>query len=90
MRRHIEHLRSKPEHVKRRIAFLASLGVTVLIFIFWAASFTLQITSDDPVAAGGAVADSAQPDSPASVLSASAKDAYDQIKDIFDTVPNKK
>lgn len=89
MRRHIEHLRSKPEHVKRRIAFFTSLGVTVLIFIFWAASFTLQITSDDPVAAGAVGADSPQPDSPVSVLSASAKDAYDQIKDIFTTVPNR-
>ncbi len=89
MKRHIEHLRSKPEHVKRRIAFVTSLVVTAIIFVFWVTSLTLQITSDDTDTSGAAVSADTKPDSPASVLSASAKDAYDQIKDIFTTVPNK-
>ncbi len=37
---HIETLRAKPEHVRRRIAFWTSFSVTALIFMFWIGSFT--------------------------------------------------
>ena len=37
---HLALLRSKPEHVRRRVAFWASFGITALIFVFWLASFS--------------------------------------------------
>ena len=37
---HIENLRSKPEHVRKHIAFWTSFGITLIIFTFWIASFT--------------------------------------------------
>jgi hypothetical protein len=37
---HIENLRSKPEHVRKHIAFWTSFGITLIIFVFWIASFT--------------------------------------------------
>jgi hypothetical protein len=37
---HLKLLRSKPEHVRRRIAFWSSFGVTAVIFMFWLASFS--------------------------------------------------
>ena len=42
---YITHLRTKPEHVRRRIAFWSSFGVTAVIFAFWLASFTTTIVS---------------------------------------------
>lgn len=37
---HLENLRGKPEHVRRRIAFWSSFGITAFIFALWLASFT--------------------------------------------------
>ena len=31
----LDNLRSKPAHVRRRYAFLTSLGITVLVAAFW-------------------------------------------------------
>lgn len=42
----LENLRAKPEHVRRRIAFLSSLGITLIIFVFWLASFTGHVSKD--------------------------------------------
>ena len=42
---YIQQLRAKPEHVRRRIAFWSSFGVTAVIFAFWLASFTSTIAS---------------------------------------------
>lgn len=42
---YIQHLRTKPEVVRRRIAFWSSFGVTALIFAFWLASFTATVAS---------------------------------------------
>jgi hypothetical protein len=36
--RHIENMRGKADHHKRRYAFGVSLGVTAVIFVFWIAS----------------------------------------------------
>ncbi len=37
---YLETLRAKPEHHRKRFAFLTSLGITAVIFAFWLASFT--------------------------------------------------
>ncbi len=39
---HIERLKQKPEHVKRRIAFITSLCFTVFIFAVWIGSFKIK------------------------------------------------
>jgi hypothetical protein len=36
----LENLRSKPEHVRKSIAFWSAFGITLVIFAFWVASFT--------------------------------------------------
>jgi|CXWL01.1.fsa_nt_gi hypothetical protein len=35
MRHHIQHLKEKPEHVRRRIAVGTSAGVTVIVALVW-------------------------------------------------------
>ncbi|MBP6858910.1 MAG: hypothetical protein KBC33_03740 [Candidatus Pacebacteria bacterium] len=47
----LDNLRAKPEHVRTRIAFWSSLGLTVVIFTFWAASFSVTGTPTKAVAA---------------------------------------
>ena len=37
----LENLRAKPEHVRTRIAFWSSFGVTALIFAFWITTFSI-------------------------------------------------
>lgn len=36
---HIENLRAKPEHIRKRYSFSISLGITAIIFAFWLSSF---------------------------------------------------
>ena len=36
----LEHLRAKPEYVRKHIAFWSSFGITAVIFAFWLASFS--------------------------------------------------
>ena len=40
LQNHIESLRGKPEHVRRRVAFFYAFGITAVIFVFWLASIT--------------------------------------------------
>lgn len=47
----LENLRAKPEHVRKRIAFWTSFGVTGLIFMFWLASFSITGTPAQGVVA---------------------------------------
>ena len=42
---YLDNLRAKPEHVRKRIAFWSSLSITVIIFAFWAASFSISGSS---------------------------------------------
>lgn len=37
---YLENLRSKPDHIKSRIAFWTSFGITAVIFVFWLATVT--------------------------------------------------
>lgn len=37
-------LREKPEHIRKRYALSASLGITTIIFIFWISSFSFTTT----------------------------------------------
>lgn len=50
LRDYIEHLRSKPEHIRRRIALGTSFGFTALVAVLWftslAASGTFTLASN--------------------------------------------
>ena len=43
---HIENLRAKPEHIRRRIAMGTAFGVTAIVFVFWLASFKSMISPE--------------------------------------------
>lgn len=72
MLQHIEKLRAKPDHVKRRIAFFTSLCFTSLVFAIWIGSFKVQ---NSPTAV--------DIKSPASSITASVIDSVKYIKDSF-------
>lgn len=46
----LENLRAKPEHVRKRIAFWSSFGITAVIFMFWLASFSMTGTPSTAIA----------------------------------------
>jgi hypothetical protein len=48
---HLENLRAKPEHIRKRYAFWSSLGITAVIFTFWVASFSSWGSTSAPVVA---------------------------------------
>ena len=49
---HLENLRAKPEHIRRRVAFWGAFSFTAIIFAFWLASFTATVTGHpNPVTA---------------------------------------
>jgi hypothetical protein len=76
---YISHLRTKPEHVRRRIAFWSSLGTTALIFTFWLASYTTIGSS----ASAKLAAAQARVETPAQTLTASVGAIFGDIKEMF-------
>lgn len=84
MKRHIEMLRQKPEHVRKQIAFFTSLGVAVVMFTFWFASMGAgsgaNAVGDGEVKA---VLGANEVLTPAANLKASVLDAFDSIKKSF-------
>ncbi len=72
--KHIERVREKPDAHKKRYAFFVSGGITVVIFLFWLASFNIG---------GNTSAVAAQVKSPVSSVTASAADAFGYIKDVI-------
>ncbi|MDP3962590.1 MAG: hypothetical protein Q8Q03_01870 [bacterium] len=76
---HIEKMREKPEHVRKQYAFLTSLGVTMIIFMFWVASFSGSFALDSAVVA----TEKAEVKSPISSLTANVGDAFGYVKDMI-------
>ena len=76
---YLENLRAKPEHEKKRFAFWSSLGFTAVLFVFWAASFTVNISSSQSVVAQTLEKTSA----PAQSLIASVGSFFGDIADYF-------
>ena len=76
---HLDNLRTKPEHIRRRVAFWSSFGVTALIFSFWLASFTALGT-----AAKGSVAEAVnRAGTPAQSLIAGVGSFFGDITDLI-------
>ncbi|MFA6601653.1 MAG: hypothetical protein WCT02_02220 [Candidatus Paceibacterota bacterium] len=76
---YIETLRAKPPHIRKRYSFLASLGITLVIFAFWLGSFSsFGKTSQSAVAQAAHKAAS-----PGASLVASVGSLFTDIKDII-------
>jgi len=84
MSNYIENLKTKPEHVKKRFAFIVSLSFTFLVFAGWIASYgfsgssavvaTLDANSNE---------EKAIVEAPVSSLKATALGAWSDIKNLF-------
>jgi len=78
---YIEHLKTKPEHVKKQIAFGGAFGITVIIFAFWIMSFT-SIGKDTKQSVAHVVS---QAGTPAQSLTASVGGLFNDVKDLIVT-----
>ena len=76
---YLEHLRGKPHHVRKQIAFWSSLGITAIIFAFWLASFTGSF--NQPKSVASAVSAS----TPGQSLIAGIGSVFGDIKDFIFT-----
>ena len=77
---HIENMKAKPEHVRRRYAFLVSFSISALIFGGWMASYSIGTS---PILADTNNKDESKVEAPVSSLTAAAFGAYSDIKNIF-------
>ena len=66
---HLHRIRQKPDHIKRHIAFWTSLGITLVIVLFWMASISLTKNSS-------AVSTATNVESPWHAMAASVGDAW--------------
>ena len=76
---HIERLRDKPHHIRKRIAFWSSFTVTAIIAIFWLASFSIGGGSG----ATAVIGTSRKAQSPTQSLVAGAGILFDDIKHLI-------
>jgi hypothetical protein len=72
---HIDRMRQQPDHKKRQYAFLVSLSLTAIIFVFWLASFGIGTDRVRNVAL--------EVKSPLESVTASASDAFKYAKDFI-------
>lgn len=76
---HLENLRAKPKHIRKRYAFWGSFGFTAIISVFWLASFTTWGGT-----AGSTVASAVdRAGSPAQSLVAGVGSFFSDIKDLI-------
>ena len=75
---HLQNIRSKPDHIRRRIALGTAFGITAIIFAFWLASFTASINSSDTVSVA-----SKQVSTPGQALIAGVGGFFGDIKDMI-------
>jgi hypothetical protein len=75
----LENLRAKSEHVRKRIAFWTSFGITAIIFVFWLASFSITSTTAKSTVAVAV----AKADSPAKSLIAGVGSFFVDIKEMI-------
>ncbi|MEK7463975.1 MAG: hypothetical protein AAB610_02545 [Patescibacteria group bacterium] len=76
MNDYIENLKQKPEHVRKRFAFMVAFSFTFIVFAGWMASYGLK---SSPVLADK----DSTVDAPVSTLTASVKGAYEDVKNII-------
>ncbi|GEM_PF-598308 len=82
---YVTNLKSKPEHVRKHIALWASVGITVVIFLFWLAA-TTGVTSSATSSATTAVAQVVdKAGTPSQSLVAGVGAIFTDIKDLIFT-----
>jgi len=77
MLEHIENMRSKPEHIRKRYSFIVSFSISSLIFVGWIASYGLH---KSPVISDSS---NSKVEAPASALTASVSGLFDDLKNMF-------
>lgn len=77
---YIENLRGKPEHVRKRFAFIVSFSFSFLLFAGWI--FTSYGLKSSPILAEKS-SESVAVEKPVSSLTASAIGVFDDIKAMF-------
>lgn len=76
MENYIENLKQKPEHIRKRFAFIVAFSFSFIVLAGWIASYGLK---SSPVLADK----NSNVDAPVSSLTATVVDAYDDIKNII-------
>lgn len=80
MNNYIENLKTKPNHIRKRFAFLVSSGVTFVIFAGWIASYGITSTS---ALAQKDEEGKVKIEAPVSSLTASVGGFFSDIKSMF-------
>jgi hypothetical protein len=78
MKKYIEHLKTKPHHVRQRIALFTSLGITMVILVIWASSLNVGLSG-----ASQANTSDSSDISPFGAMGAAASQGFESIKSIF-------
>lgn len=78
MKKYIEHLRTKPEHIRQRIALLTSFGITLVILMIWASSLNVGLAPSSSQAK-----DAGSDISPFGVMGAAVSQGFESIKGLF-------
>jgi len=81
MDEYINHLKTKPEHHRRRIALGASTAITALVFVLWA-SVTIPQTTQ-VVAQASETKNASKGESPIATLKTSAAQAYEGMRQVW-------
>ncbi len=76
---HIENLRGKPEHVRKRVAFWYSFGITAIIFTFWVSSFNIV----GQKAQGTLAKNTTENVTPGQSMVAAVGTLFDDVRDMF-------
>lgn len=76
---YIENLKTKPEHVRKRFAFITSFSISAVIFLGWVASYGIN---SSPVLTDNKDGKS-KVEAPVSSLTASAINIYGDVKSII-------
>lgn len=80
MFQYIENLKTKPEHVRRKHAFAISFSFTMIVFVGWIASYTLD---SSPILTQKDENGKTVVEAPVSSMSASIIGAYNDVKNII-------
>lgn len=80
---YIENLKGKPEHIRRRFAFLVSFSFTFLVFAGWIASYGFVPSKVAVKSPSNINKEKITAEAPVSTLTATAMGAWTDIKSMF-------
>lgn len=78
LQQHLETLRAKPEHIRKRVAFFSAFGITAIISVFWLSSFSSLGGSPNAVAVAVNKAGT-----PAGSMLASVGSLFNDVKELL-------